>query len=124
MGPTLLSIIEDFGRLWNVQGFAPLFALRLADPPARSDDPLDPCGVVLEEHRRFLLAALKRAQRRAEISSSSDLGTLADGLLGLYLTRRLRGDGLEGWVDDAMRLAGGSPCTIDPEGCEETHDER
>jgi hypothetical protein len=101
MRPTLMSIVEDFGRLWDVQGFGPLLAWRMAEPPRRLDRDTDPCGLVLQEHRRLLIAALKRAQQRPE---TSDLGALADALLGLYLMRRLRGDRLDGWADDAIRV--------------------
>jgi hypothetical protein len=29
----LFSIVVDFGRLWSVQGFGPLLAWRIAEPP-------------------------------------------------------------------------------------------
>jgi hypothetical protein len=114
MRPTLLTIIEDFGRLWNVHGFAALLASRLADPPADRDGSPDPCGIVLEEHRRLLIAALKRAGQQPELAGCSDMGTLADAFLGLYLVRRLRGDRLEGWAEDAIGLLRGSQRPIDP----------
>ena len=97
MAPPLLSIVEDFGRLWDVPGLGPLLASRMAAAPAGSSCD-DPCALVLAEHRRLLVEALRRADADGE---------LADALVGVYLVRRLRGERLQGWAGDAVRLVVG-----------------
>jgi hypothetical protein len=107
MSAQLLSIMEDFGRLWDVPGLAALLASRIAGTPAahaggsKCDDP---CALVLAEHHRLLVTALRRAQADGEIDTSADLRELADALVGLYLVRRLRGERLQGWAGEAVCL--------------------
>ena len=101
MPPDLLSIVEDFERLWNVEGFAEAFAARLATPPAH-DTPEDAFDLVLAENRRLLVAALRHGQARGEIRSEVDAGQLASALVGVYLARRLAGDDLGAWARAAI----------------------
>lgn len=97
----LLDLVEDYGRLWTVAGFAEHFAANLAEPtqPLPRDDPYQ---AVLAEHRRRLLDALRRAQLRGEFPDGRDLGELADALLGFYLSRRLGRRPLDGWAQAAI----------------------
>jgi hypothetical protein len=97
----LLGILEDFERLWMVAGFADQFAANLARPRAAAG-PGDPHDLVLEEHHRRLVAALRRAGQRGEPVSGRGLDELADALVGFYLSRRLRRGPLDGWARTAI----------------------
>jgi hypothetical protein len=79
--PELLGVVEDFERLWTVAGFAGQFAANLA-VPRTAVVPGDPYDLVLEEHHRRLVAALRRAQQRGEPISDRGLDELADALVG------------------------------------------
>lgn len=97
----LVSIVEDFERLWCVAGFAELFCARLAAPPAR-DEESDPCDIVLAAHHGLLVDAIRQAQRRGELSSDREPVELAHALVGIYLSRRLARAPLQGWARGAI----------------------
>ena len=99
--PELLGIVEDFERLWTVAGFAGQFAANLA-VPRTAGVPGDPYDLVLEEHHRRLVAALRRAQQRGEPISDRGLDELADALVGFYLSRRLCRGRLDNWALTAI----------------------
>jgi hypothetical protein len=101
MHPELLGIIEDFERLWTVAGFAEQFAANLARPGTAAV-PGDPYDLVLEEHHRRLVAALRRAQQRGEAVPDRGLDELADALVGFYLSRRLCRRRLDDWALTAI----------------------
>jgi hypothetical protein len=94
--PELRGIVEDFERLWTVAGFAKQFAANPVLPPAPAV-PGDPYDLVLAEHHRRLVGALRRAQRRGEIVPDRGLDELADALVGFYLSRRLCRGRLDDW---------------------------
>jgi hypothetical protein len=100
----LQAIIEDFERLWTLAGFAEPFSARLAAPPARHTRvaPADPAAIVLAEHRRLLVGALRRAQRRGDVRADCRPEELASALVGFYLSRRLAHAPLRTWVRDAV----------------------
>ncbi len=111
LDPKLVSIVEDFERLWLVAGFAELFSARLAAPPApeataaagaRPGAEAEPAALVLAEHRRQLLVALRRGQRRGEICGDREPAQLADALVGFYLSRRLGRGPLRAWAQEAI----------------------
>jgi hypothetical protein len=62
--------------------------------------------LVLAEHHRLLVAALRRAARHGDLAAGRDLDDVADALVGFYLGRRLRRaanpNGCQGWVGAAM----------------------
>lgn len=101
MHAELLGILEDFERLWTVAGFADQFAANLAQPRT-AGLPDDPHDLVLEEHHRRLVAALRRARQRGEAVSDRGLEELADALVGFYLSRRLCRGRLDGWAITAI----------------------
>jgi hypothetical protein len=101
MPPELLGIVEDFERLWAVAGFAEQFAAGLARPRTAAE-PGSPYGLVLEEHHRRLVAALRRAQQRGDAAPDRGLDDLADALAGFYLSRRLRRARLDDWALTAI----------------------
>jgi hypothetical protein len=101
MHPDLLGIVEDFERLWMVAGFAEQFAANLARPRAAAV-PGDPYELVLEEHHRRLVAALRQAQQRGEAVPDRGLDELADALVGFYLSRRLCRRRLDDWALTAI----------------------
>jgi hypothetical protein len=57
---------------------------------------------VLEERRRRLVAALRRAQRRGEAAPGRDLDEPADTLVGFCLSRRLCRRRLDNWALTAI----------------------
>ena len=61
-----------------------------------------PYDLVLEEHHRRLVAALRRAQQRGEPISDRGLDELADALVGFYLSRRLCRGRLDNWALTAI----------------------
>jgi len=98
-GPEVHDVVEDFERLWTVAGFADEFAAALAHPAAATGAPHE---IVLDEHHRLLVAALRRARRRGEIVGDRGPDELADALVGFYLSRRLGRGRLEGWARIAI----------------------
>jgi hypothetical protein len=101
--PELLSIVEDFELLWTVAGFAELFSARLASG-LQSGEEDEPTDVVLAEHRRQLLRALRRGQRRGEIRADREPAQLADALVGFYLSRRLGRRPVREWAREALGI--------------------
>lgn len=101
MHAELLGVLEDFERLWMVAGFADQFAANLARPRT-AVIPGDPYDLVLEEHHRRLVAALRRARQRGETVPDRGLDELADALVGFYLSRRLCQGRLDGWALTAL----------------------
>jgi len=99
--PELRGIVEDFGRLWAIAGFAEQFVANLARPGTAAA-PGDPYDLVLEEHHRRLVAALRRAQQRGEAAPNRGLDDLADALVGFYLSRRLSRRRLDDWALTAI----------------------
>jgi hypothetical protein len=97
----LLRIVEDFERLWAIAGFAEQFAAHLALPQAPAA-PGDPYDLVLEEHHRRLVVALRRALQRGEAVPDRGLDHLADALVGFYLSRLLRRRRLDDWALTAI----------------------
>jgi hypothetical protein len=107
--PELVAIIEEFDRLWRVAGFAEHFAATLAGPRV-VDCRADPHDLVLEEHHRLLVSALRRARQRGEIACEADLDDVANALVGCYLSRRLGRVRLDGWARMAIAtVLGPSP---------------
>ena len=119
MHPDLLGIVEDFERLWGVAGFAEQFAASLAQPHTPVV-PGDPYHLVLDEHHRRLVAALRRAQQRGEVRSDRGPGDLADALAGFYLSRRLSGASLDGWARTAIAAISISPASVEDHRWEAT----
>lgn len=101
MHEELISIVEEFERLWKVAGFAELFSARMAAPLVL-DAPADSCDIVLAEHHRLLVGAVRQAQRRGEVPADRDPGELAEALVGFYLSRRLARAPLEDWAREAI----------------------
>jgi hypothetical protein len=95
--PGLRGIVEDFERLWAIAGFAEQFTANLARPPTAAV-PGNPYDLVLEEHHRRLVAALRRARQRGEAAPDRSLDDLADALTGFYLSRRLCRRRLDDWA--------------------------
>ncbi len=88
---------EEFQRLWEVTGLAEALAARMA-LPGSSRSAEDPVDIVLAVHRNMLTAALREAREQGNIGSRPGPDELADALLGVYLSRRLAGRPIEGWV--------------------------
>jgi tetracycline repressor-like protein len=101
MPPELRDLVEDYERLWAVPGFAERFAANLAGSGAPVLDE-DPYQAVLAEHHRRLVAALRRARHRGELSPDRDLDHLADAIIGSYLSRRVARAPLDGWASAAL----------------------
>jgi hypothetical protein len=101
MNPELLGTLEDFERLWAVAGFADQFAANLARPRTVVV-PGGPHDLVLAEHHRRLVAALRRARQGGEAVSDRGLDELADALVGFYLSRRLCRSRLDDWALTAI----------------------
>jgi hypothetical protein len=99
--PELRRIVEDFERLWAIAGFAEQFTAYLVLPRAAAV-PGDPYDLVLEEHHRRLVAALRRAQQRGEAAPGRGLDDLADALVGFYLSRLLCRRRLDDWALTAI----------------------
>lgn len=97
----LVSIVEDFERLWCVAGFAELFSARLAASPA-PDEASDLCDIVLAAHHGLLVDAIRQAQRRGELPPDRDPAGLGHALVGVYLSRRLARAPLQNWARDAI----------------------
>ena len=102
----LRAVVQDFERLWSVAGLAEGFAANLAghSPTTGAVD------LVLAEHHRLLVAALRRAGHPA-----GTLDDLADALVGFYLGRRLRRTAgtTEGWAGAAIRtIIGADAVTV------------
>jgi len=93
-------VVEDFERLWTVAGFAEQFAATMARPVAVTGAPHE---IVLDEHHRLLVAALRRARQNGEIAGGRGLHELADALVGFYLIRRLGRGSLDGWARIAIK---------------------
>ena len=96
----LVSLLEDFERLWLVAGFAERFSARLTVPSAPDEEP-DPSEIVLAAHHTQLVDAVQQAQRRGEVPPERDAG-LAHALVGTYLSRRLTRAPLDNWARDAI----------------------
>ena len=62
----LVSVVEDFERLWLVAGFAERFSARLTASSAPNEEP-DPCEIVLAAHHTQLVDAIRQAQRRGRV---------------------------------------------------------
>jgi hypothetical protein len=97
----LVSILEDFERLWCVAGFAELFCARLAASPVGHEES-DPCGIVLAAHHGLLVDAIRQAQRRGELPRHREPAGLAHAVVGVYLSRRLARAPLQEWAQDAI----------------------
>jgi hypothetical protein len=97
----LNQVVEDYARLWTVDGFAERFAATLARPHD-ADSSAGPYAAVLDEHRRLLVTAIRRSQRRAEVRDDRMPEPLADAVVGFYLSRRLGGGCLNDWATDAI----------------------
>ena len=97
----LVSIVEDFERLWDVVGFAELFCARLAASP-EPDRESDPSDIVLAAHHTRLVDAIRQAQGRGELPPGRDPAGLAHALVGTYLSRRLARAPLQEWALDAI----------------------
>jgi hypothetical protein len=98
----LIRVAHDFQRLWEVDGLAALFAVRLASPTNHCPG-TDPVGDILAHHRHLLSAAVGDVRSATE-GDPRDSDGLADALVGIYLIRRLAGVPLVGWTDEALRL--------------------
>ena len=61
-----------------------------------------PYDLVLEEHHRRLVAALRRVQQRGEAAPGRGLDDLADALVGFYLSRLLCRRRLDDWALTAI----------------------
>ena len=85
----------EFEALWDVAGFADLFAVRMAQGGGRGD----PAATVLAVHRKLVVAALLR-------ENVADPQQVTDALLGVYLSRRLAGRRTDGWARAAADTVG------------------
>lgn len=99
VGAEVHRLLCDFQRLWEVADLADMLAMRMGVRPVRDGDPAE---TVLGAHRALLVIALRRAQFAGTVASDADPERLVDALLGVYLSRRLAGRDLDGWVDDAI----------------------
>lgn len=101
IGAEVPRLLADFQRLWEVANLADLLAARMGTGAVRAGEP-DPADTVLAAHRALLVMALRRAQFVGAVASDIGPERLVDALLGVYLSRRLAGRDVDGWVDDAI----------------------
>ena len=97
----LVSVLEDFERLWRVAGFAERFSARLT-ASSESDQESDPCEIVLAAHHTQLVDAIRQTQRQGDLPAEREPAGLAHALVGTYLSRRLTRAPLENWARDAI----------------------